>query len=125
MDREKIIKIGFSKLNQVFDPEFTYEDFCKLIYKEAGYELVYSEQPYISYDDLFSFDFSGYVLFLKHKKYQKSKKKKNFSHIGIIFPNGSFLHYSKNFNKVGKREVLLTPLTEVFKVYDLVIKIKR
>lgn len=122
MDREKIIKIGFSKLNQVFDPEFTCEDFCKLIYKEAGYELVYSEQPHINLDNLLEGKFVGNILFLKHKKYGK---KKRYSHLGIVFPNGSFLHYSKNFNKVGKREVLLTPLTEVFKVYDLVIKIKR
>lgn len=122
MDTEKIIEIGLSKMNQILDPSIKCHHFCKLIYEEAGLKLIYAEQPYVNLEDLYKGEYVGNILFLKHKNYGPEKR---YSHIGIIFPNNHLLHYSKNFNKERRQEVLLTPFEILFTKYNIAHIVQR
>lgn len=116
MDRQKILEIGLAKIGHKYEKGFNCETFVRSIYREAGYELFYYEQPYVNLKNLLEGEFIGNILFLKHKKHGQEKR---FTHVGIIFPDESLLHYSRYFGEPGVREVFLTPFEKIFEVYDL------
>lgn len=110
---------GLEKNGKKLEKDFKCDDFVKSIYEEVGVNHRFSDHPILSVADISQKKFEGHLFFLKHKKYIQELYR--FSHVGIILQNNYLLHYSRYFGKLNIRQVCITPLSEIFEVYNLAI----
>ncbi len=112
---ELIVKT-IEKIGSKYPKGYKCDSFVKDAYKTIGIDCIFDYCPVLLLEDIFKKQWVGYPCFLKRKKtlYQERR----YTHIGIIAPNYSILHYSRRMNDLLSYEVLLTPYEEIFEIYD-------
>ena len=87
---------------------FNCKDFVQAVYRDVG--IAYPPLSLnVSKDELLNPPI-GHVLFLKHKE-----STRQVSHVGIVISGRRCIHNSRYFGG----QVVVTPLEELFKIYDL------
>jgi len=119
---QKILETTPMLIGEKYEKGFNCIHFVTKVYSLAGIDTDFTNQPRLTFSDLYEEESIGigYLCFLKHKVHGKNKR---FSHIGVIMPNRHLLHYTRYFGEPNVREVLLTPFEQIFEVYDFVCPI--
>lgn len=115
--KNRLIIRNLERIGDKYPKEHTCESFVKDAYREIGIDCIFNDCPKLSFEDIFKEEWIGYICFLRHKIHCPERR---YTHVGIIAPNQSLLHYSRYFGEPNVREVFLTPYKEIFEVYNFV-----
>lgn len=112
---EQLITETSKKIGHKYHKGYKCENFVKDAYQSLGLGCDFKEFPILVQSDIYKEEWIGYLCFLRHKVHCPERR---YTHVGIIAPNQSLLHYSRYFGEPNVREVFLTSFEAIFKVYN-------
>jgi hypothetical protein len=112
---ERILEVGYAMCGTNFTDPLNCTSFVLEVYRQANAPVNFYEYPILSLNDVYDEAFVGHPCFLKRKRFGIDKR---FTHVGIIAHNHTLIHSSTHFNPFKKREIIVTPFCDIFKVYN-------